>query len=123
MEGGDDFAEQPKKKRKKSKSRKTKVEVKFDESERTEYLTGFRKRKNQRKEKAKQDNERLLKEARARIKKKAKEERKKKLEDIIEKFDEIRKTNDDDLSKFELEKQVFEDEDTTVTVAAIDIAT
>ena len=124
MEDGNDFAERPaNKKRKKNKNRLTKVELKFDETNRTEYLTGFRKRKNQRKEKAKQDNERLVKEARSRIRKKANEEKKKKLEVIIQKFDEISKTNDDELTKFELEKQVFEDDSTTVTVAAIDINT
>ncbi|KAL5258764.1 hypothetical protein ACHWQZ_G009276 [Mnemiopsis leidyi] len=113
----------PNKKRKKTKNRETKVEIKFDEEQRTEYLTGFRKRRNQRKEKAKQDNERLLKEARARIKKKAKEEKKKKLEEIMKNFDKISKENNDGLSQFESEKQVFEDEETTVTVAAIELNT
>ena len=113
----------PNKKRKKTKNRETKVEVKFDENQRTEYLTGFRKRRNQRKEKAKQDNERLLKEARARIKKKAKEEKKKKLQEIMENFDRNSQENKDGLTQFETEKEVYEDESTTVTVAAIELTT
>ena len=53
-----DGADQKRKKRKKSKNRETKVILKFDDSKRAEFLTGFRKRKNERKEKAKKENER-----------------------------------------------------------------
>jgi ribosomal RNA-processing protein 17 len=123
MDEEENSVNRPSKKRKKTKNRQTKVEIKFDEDQRTEFLTGFRKRKNQRKEKAKQDNERLLKEARARIKRKAKEEKKKKLEEIMESFEKISKENKDGLSQFETEKQVFEDDSTTVTVAAIELTT
>ena len=111
----------PGKKRKKAKNRETKLHLKFDDSKRVEFLTGFRKRKNERKEKAKKENERLLKEARAKVKQKNRDEKKKKLEKIMENFEKLKNSGEDDLSKFESEKQVFEDENTTVTVAAIDI--
>ena len=110
----------PGKKRKK-KNRETKLHLTFDESKRVDFLTGFRKRKNERKEKAKKDNERILKEARAKVKQKARDEKKKKLESIMEQFERLKQSGEDDLTKFESEKQVFEDENTTVTVAAIDI--
>ena len=121
MDGEENIMNPPNKKRKMKKNRETKVELKFDDKDRTEYLTGFRRRKNQRKEKAKQDNERLLKEARDRIKRKAREEKKKKLEEIMESFDKISKENKDGLTEYEMEPQVFEDESTTVTVAAIEL--
>nr|VZI35658.1 unnamed protein product [Spirometra erinaceieuropaei] len=41
--------------------KKRKLYIKFDESKRVDYLTGFHKRKVQRREKAKQENEKLLK--------------------------------------------------------------
>ena len=125
MGGEDDSSllasEEPAKRQKKKKNRETKVEIKFDETERTEYLTGFRKRRNDRKLKAKLDNERLLKEARARVRRKAREKKKVIIEKIMKNFQEITKTDEDGLTKFESEKQVFEDEETTVTVAAIEM--
>ena len=122
MENGKFKTEDGPAKRKK-KNRETKTALKFDDANRIEYLTGFRKRRNERKEKAKQDNERLLREARQRLKRKAREEKKKKLEEIMHNFKEKNENNDDELTQFESNAEVFEDENTTVTVAAIDMNT
>uniref|UniRef100_A0A0V0J1K7 Nucleolar protein 12 n=1 Tax=Schistocephalus solidus TaxID=70667 RepID=A0A0V0J1K7_SCHSO len=43
-------------------AKKRKLYIKFDENKRMDYLTGFHKRKLLRREKAKQENEKLLKE-------------------------------------------------------------
>lgn len=48
-------------------SRKRKTELSFDESERKDFLTGFQKRKAERKHKAKADNERLYQAEKKRI--------------------------------------------------------
>ncbi|XP_013398394.1 nucleolar protein 12 [Lingula anatina] len=67
----------PVKKRKRGpKNRETKVHLIFDEKARKEYLTGFRKRKNERRQKAKEKMERHLKEEKRRIKQEARDFRK-----------------------------------------------
>ncbi|KAK7113475.1 nucleolar protein 12-like [Littorina saxatilis] len=54
--------------KKRPQNRKTKRVVIFDEDARKEYLTGFHKRKNERRKKAKVENEKKLKDARLAIK-------------------------------------------------------
>ena len=51
-----------KKKSNESKGKKRKTEIVFDESKRRDFLTGFRKRKQERREKAKLEYEKKLKE-------------------------------------------------------------
>ncbi|XP_018561826.1 nucleolar protein 12 [Anoplophora glabripennis] len=62
---------------KKPKNRKNKVVLVFDENKRRDFLTGFHKRKLQRKKDAKEKFEKELKEERKRIKAEAKESYKK----------------------------------------------
>ncbi|KAJ8933849.1 hypothetical protein NQ314_013771 [Rhamnusium bicolor] len=61
----------------KPKNRRNKVNLVFDEEKRREFLTGFHKRKLQRKKEAKEKFEKELKEERKRIKAEAKESYKK----------------------------------------------
>ncbi|XP_060522789.1 nucleolar protein 12 [Cylas formicarius] len=58
---------------KKTKNRASKVHLVFDEAKRREFLTGFRKRKLQRKKQAQEKLERELKEERKRLKVEARE--------------------------------------------------
>ena len=51
-----------KKKANETKGKKRKTEIVFDESKRRDFLTGFRKRKQERREKAKLEYEKKLKE-------------------------------------------------------------
>ncbi|XP_076458324.1 uncharacterized protein LOC143292039 [Babylonia areolata] len=53
---------------KRRKNRQTKTVLIFDEDARREYLTGFQKRKNQRRKKAKLENEKKLKEEKQALK-------------------------------------------------------
>ena len=75
---------------------------------------------NERKEKAKQENEKMMKEARQRVKRKANAIKKEKLEEVLGKI-QTKDELEDDLTPFEENKEVFEDEETTVTVASIDM--
>ncbi|CAH1116105.1 unnamed protein product [Phaedon cochleariae] len=67
----------PKPNSKKTKNRKTKINLVFDEDKRRDFLTGFHKRKLQRKKEAKEKFEKDLKDERKRIKAEAKESYKK----------------------------------------------
>ena len=109
-------------KRKKEKNRSSKLILKFDENNRTEYLTGFRKRRKERQEKAKQEQAKILKEARATLKRKEKEAKRKKVETLMNSFQENKERDLDDLSMLEKDKEVYEDDTTTVTVASIDMS-
>ncbi|KOB72131.1 Uncharacterized protein OBRU01_12850 [Operophtera brumata] len=62
---------------KKNKNQKKKVALVFDEAKRKDFLCGFRKRKLERKKKAQEDIQRLLKDERKRIKQENKESYKK----------------------------------------------
>ncbi|XP_054284532.1 nucleolar protein 12-like [Macrosteles quadrilineatus] len=64
-------------KRHKPINRKTKLSIVFDEKARKEFLTGFRRRKLERKRKAQEQLKEWLKEEKKRIKKEAREEIKK----------------------------------------------
>jgi ribosomal RNA-processing protein 17 len=59
---------------KKPKNRRNKVTIEFDEKKRFEYLTGFSKRKNERRKKAKEEEIQMLKEKKRQIKEKKKSE-------------------------------------------------
>ncbi|XP_033751520.1 nucleolar protein 12-like [Pecten maximus] len=61
------------KKKKAPRNKRTKQVLVFDETARLEYLTGFRKRKNERRKKAKDEKEIQLKEDRKEFKRKRKE--------------------------------------------------
>ncbi|XP_041978381.1 nucleolar protein 12 [Aricia agestis] len=65
------------KKRNKNADRKKKVNLVFDEAKRKDFLCGFRKRKLERKKKAQEEIQRLLKEEKRRIKQENKESYKK----------------------------------------------
>ncbi|KAK9675264.1 Nucleolar protein 12 (25kDa) [Popillia japonica] len=65
------------KKFKKAKNRSNKINLVFDEEKRKEFLTGFHKRKQQRKKKAQEKLENQLKEERKRLKSEIKESYKK----------------------------------------------
>ncbi|KAF2905199.1 hypothetical protein ILUMI_00976 [Ignelater luminosus] len=67
----------PKAKRKHEKNRKVKLNLVFNEENRREFLSGFHKRKLQRKKKAKEKLEQELKEEKKRLKAEAKESYKK----------------------------------------------
>ena len=58
----------------KSKRPKQKTSIVFDETSRKDFLTGFRKRKNERRKKAKEQLEKDLKEEIQRAKRKARED-------------------------------------------------
>lgn len=64
---------QQKKKMKKNKNRQTKKFLVFDDQARMEYLTGFRKRKNERRKKAAEEKSERLKEEKREWKRKRKE--------------------------------------------------
>ncbi|VVC86554.1 nucleolar protein 12 [Leptidea sinapis] len=65
------------KKQKKSSDKKKKISLVFDEGKRRDYLCGFRKRKLERKKKAKEELQQLLKVEKKRIKQENKESYKK----------------------------------------------
>jgi len=65
---------QPPPNRRKPKNRRNKVVIEYDEKKRTEYLTGFSKRKNERKKRAKEEEIKQLKEEKRNIKLKKKAE-------------------------------------------------
>ncbi|XP_038211704.1 nucleolar protein 12 [Zerene cesonia] len=64
-------------KRNKSNDKKKKIAVVFDEAKRKDFLCGFRKRKLERKKKAQEEIQRMLKEEKRRIKQENKESYKK----------------------------------------------
>ncbi|XP_026499042.2 nucleolar protein 12 [Vanessa tameamea] len=65
------------KKRNKNNENKRKISLVFDETKRKDFLCGFRKRKLERKKKAQEDLQRMLKEEKRRIKQENKESYKK----------------------------------------------
>ncbi|XP_063380972.1 nucleolar protein 12 [Cydia fagiglandana] len=65
------------KRKTKNQEKKKKITLVFDESQRKDYLCGFRKRKLERKKKAQEEIQRLLKEEKKRIKQENKESYKK----------------------------------------------
>ncbi|XP_023952681.1 nucleolar protein 12 [Bicyclus anynana] len=65
------------KSRKKNTERKRKINLVFDEAKRKDFLCGFRKRKLERKKKAQEELQRMLKEEKRRIKQENKESYKK----------------------------------------------
>ncbi|XP_050346113.1 nucleolar protein 12 [Nymphalis io] len=65
------------KKRNKNSENKRKISLVFDETKRKDFLCGFRKRKLERKKKAQEDLQRMLKEEKRRIKQENKESYKK----------------------------------------------
>jgi len=97
--------------------KKPKNELVFDNKKREEFLTGFTKRKQQRKKKAQEENDRKLKEEVKRIRdetKNFKEKFKQSFKPIAE-LDEVLRDTDDS----EDEKKGFETEDVTVTISTI----
>ncbi|XP_052781415.1 nucleolar protein 12-like [Mya arenaria] len=62
-----------KKKKLRKKNRQTKSTIVFDEKARKDYLTGFRKRKDERRKKAQEQVQRMIKEDRKLLKQKMKE--------------------------------------------------
>jgi len=59
---------------KRSKNKRNKLSIEFDEHKRTEYLTGFHKRKEERRKKAKDEEIQMLKEKKRQLKEKKKAE-------------------------------------------------
>merc|ERR1712137_357083 len=102
-------------KMKKTGKRKKKEEglvLKFDAEERKEFLTGFRKRKLQRKAKAREELARQIKAEKARINKEKAEESKKKNE-LLEEY----------VKQFvpEETEEVIDSENQTVTIKAVEM--
>ncbi|XP_072397511.1 nucleolar protein 12 [Diabrotica undecimpunctata] len=89
----------------KPKNRQNKIHLVFDENKRKEFLTGFHKRKLQRKKEAKEKFEKDLKEERKRIKAEAKESYKK----LVQSHKPIPELED-------LLSEKYEDDDVTVKV-------
>ncbi|XP_019870994.2 nucleolar protein 12 [Aethina tumida] len=93
---------------KKSKNKFNKVNLVFDEAKRREFLTGFHKRKLQRKKYAKEKLEKELKEERKRLKQEAKESYKK----LVVSHRPIPEVEN-------LLKEEYEDDDMTVSVVEL----
>ncbi|KAI8647027.1 nucleolar protein 12-domain-containing protein [Parasitella parasitica] len=97
---------------KKRKARKETVEsVDFDEASRTEFLTGFHKRKVERKNKTKEKYALLAKEEKLRNRKEAREQRQRLADKNVQEMAAMLRTSLDDTDKFEPEDEDEEDED------------
>uniref|UniRef100_A0A1A9W7N8 Nucleolar protein 12 n=1 Tax=Glossina brevipalpis TaxID=37001 RepID=A0A1A9W7N8_9MUSC len=88
---------------------KKKLEVVFDPEKRKEFLTGFRKRKNQRRKRAKQQIERCLKEERKRIRQEIKEG----FTHLKKTFEPLRELTEEDKI---IESNEYEDNDVQVKI-------
>lgn len=89
--------------------KKKKVEIVFNPGKRREFLTGFHKRKNERKKKAKEQIERSLKEERKRIRKEIKEG----LSNLKKTFEPLRELTEQD------KEEEYEDDDVKVKIVEL----
>ncbi|KAI9485838.1 MAG: nucleolar protein 12 [Benjaminiella poitrasii] len=121
-----------------AKKRKAKQEivesVEFDDASRTEFLTGFHKRKLERKKKTKEKYERLAKEEKLRNRREAREQRKRLADKNIQEMAAMLRANieepdefdsDEDIEKEEEEKKQpevkeFKNKSTLTTVTVIE---
>jgi len=94
--------------KKKSNKRKTKIHLVFNEGKRREFLTGFHKRKLQRKKKAKEELEQDLKNEKKRLKAEARESYKK----LVKSYAPIPEVED-------LLAEEYEDDDVNVKVVEL----
>ncbi|EDV19562.1 uncharacterized protein TRIADDRAFT_62020 [Trichoplax adhaerens] len=80
---------------KSKKSKRDKLILTFDEDSRRDYLTGFRKRKNMRRKKAKEQEEKLKKDCIRNAKQKKKKELEQKLHEREQRINEIIKAEEE----------------------------
>ncbi|XP_034481148.1 nucleolar protein 12 [Drosophila innubila] len=97
-----------------ARPKKKKVEVVFDPQKRKEFLTGFRKRKNERRSRAKADLDRNLKEEHKRIRQEVKEG----FKHLKKSFEPLRELTDED--KVEgTQKEAYEDDEVQVKIVEL----
>uniref|UniRef100_T1GMX1 Nucleolar protein 12 n=1 Tax=Megaselia scalaris TaxID=36166 RepID=T1GMX1_MEGSC len=89
--------------------KKQKVELVFDEQKRKDFLTGFRKRKNERRKKAKEQVEAMIKEERKRIK----SELKAGMKNMKKSFQPLQELTEED------KKQEYEDDEVEVKIVEL----
>ncbi|KAM8710034.1 hypothetical protein ACLKA7_016776 [Drosophila subpalustris] len=97
-----------------ARTKKKKVEVVFDPQKRKEFLTGFRKRKNERRSRAKADLERNLKEEHKRIRLEVKD----KFKHLKKSFEPLRELTDEDKVE-ERQKDAYEDDEVQVKIVEL----
>ncbi|KAH8296147.1 hypothetical protein KR054_002350 [Drosophila jambulina] len=96
------------------KAPKQKTEVVFDDKKRIEFLTGFRKRKNERRSRAKADLEKNLKEERKRIRQEVKDG----FKHLKKSYEPLRELTEDD-KKEEGQQETYEDEEVQVKIVEL----
>ncbi|KAH8246214.1 hypothetical protein KR038_005210 [Drosophila bunnanda] len=96
------------------KASKQKTEVVFDNKKRIEFLTGFRKRKNERRSRAKADLEKNLKEERKRIRQEVKDG----FKHLKKSYEPLRELTEDD-KKEEGQQETYEDEEVEVKIVEL----
>ncbi|KAH8351438.1 nucleolar protein 12 [Drosophila kikkawai] len=96
------------------KAAKQKTEVVFDDKKRIEFLTGFRKRKNERRSRAKADLEKNLKEERKRIRQEVKDG----FKHLKKSYEPLRELTEDD-KKEEGQQETYEDEEVQVKIVEL----
>ncbi|EDV96378.1 nucleolar protein 12 [Drosophila grimshawi] len=96
--------------------KKTKVEVVFDPQKRKEFLTGFRKRKNERRTRAKADLARNLKEERIRIRQEVKDG----FKHMKKSFEPLRELTDEDKAvEGGSQQKAYEDDEVQVKIVEL----
>ncbi|KAH8242441.1 hypothetical protein KR032_006524 [Drosophila birchii] len=96
------------------KAPKQKTEVVFDNKKRVEFLTGFRKRKNERRSRAKADLERNLKEERKRIRQEVKDG----FKHLKKSYEPLRELTEED-KREEGQQETYEDEEVQVKIVEL----
>ncbi|XP_030380319.1 ribosomal RNA-processing protein 17 [Scaptodrosophila lebanonensis] len=96
------------------KQDKKKIDIVFDPQKRKEFLTGFRKRKNERRSRAKVELERNLKEERIRIRKEVKEG----FKHLKKSFEPLRELTEEDKDEAKKEK-AYEDDEVQVKIVEL----
>ncbi|TDG52768.1 hypothetical protein AWZ03_001001 [Drosophila navojoa] len=95
--------------------KKKKVEIVFDPQKRKEFLTGFRKRKNERRTRAKAELDRNLKEEHKRIRKEVKDS----FKHLKKSFEPLRELTDEDKIDGSEQTEAYEDDEVQVKIVEL----
>ncbi|XP_052845486.1 LOW QUALITY PROTEIN: nucleolar protein 12 [Drosophila gunungcola] len=94
---------------------KKKTEVVFDNKKRIEFLSGFRKRKNERRSRAKAELERNLKNERKRIRQEVKDG----FNHLKKTFEPLRELTEEDKAEEEQQEETYEDDEVQVKIVEL----